>query len=61
LFGLVFTPIFYVLARQASSRGRRRRVEPATATHETMNASATTSAGSPASTATSTRSRQSVE
>jgi HAE1 family hydrophobic/amphiphilic exporter-1 len=33
LFGLVFTPVFYVLARWASSR-RRRPIEPAAATHE---------------------------
>jgi HAE1 family hydrophobic/amphiphilic exporter-1 len=33
LFGLVFTPVFYVLARWASSRGRRQ-VEPATPTHQ---------------------------
>jgi HAE1 family hydrophobic/amphiphilic exporter-1 len=33
LFGLVFTPVFYVLARWASSRGRRP-VEPAMPTHQ---------------------------
>ena len=33
LFGLVFTPVFYVLARWASSRGRRL-VEPAMPTHQ---------------------------
>ncbi|MEA2728131.1 MAG: hypothetical protein QOF70_2606 [Acetobacteraceae bacterium] len=33
LFGLVFTPIFYVLARWPSSRGRRS-VEPAMPTHQ---------------------------
>jgi multidrug efflux pump subunit AcrB len=33
LFGLVFTPIFYVLARWRSSRGPRS-VEPAMPTHQ---------------------------
>jgi hydrophobe/amphiphile efflux-1 (HAE1) family protein len=33
LFGLLFTPVFYVLARWASSRGRRP-IEPAMPTHQ---------------------------